>query len=142
MAHPKVAQICNDEEKYPVEQLIIDDENGVLGSGGCRALMCALMGNGAGMKGGPYKLLKYMRIWRGNVSDDGASAIAEVLRLGGAEVQLNYLELIDCNVGPRGGLALGASLSKGKNMSLLTLKLDYNATLGTAGNPRLLKHFL
>ncbi len=105
----------------------------IIGPGGTRALMCALMGNGPGMKGGPYKLLKHLRIWRGNVQDDGASAIAEVLRLGGAEVQLQYVELIDCNVGPRGALALGSSLSIGNNLSLLTLKLDYNASLGTAG---------
>jgi hypothetical protein len=33
------------------------------------------MGSGAGMKGGPYKLLKSIRIWRSNCSDDGAAAI-------------------------------------------------------------------
>jgi hypothetical protein len=95
--------------------------------------MTAIMGSGPGMKGGPYKLLRSIRIWRSNISDDGAAAIAEVLRLGGIDVQIQYLELLDNNIGPRGGLALGASLSQRHNLSLLTLKLDYNSTLGTEG---------
>ena len=33
------------------------------------------MGTGTGMKGGPYKLLKSIRIWRSNCCDDGAAAI-------------------------------------------------------------------
>lgn len=55
------------------------------------------------------------------------------MRLGGADVQISYLELLDCNVGPRGGLAIGASLAQRCNLSLLTLKLDYNTTLGATG---------
>jgi hypothetical protein len=70
-----VAKNLNDEEKYPVEQLLIDDEFGPVGPGGIRALMTSIMGSGAGMKGGPYKLLKSLRIWRSNCSDDGAAAI-------------------------------------------------------------------
>lgn len=91
------------------------------------------MGSGVGMKGGPYKCLKNIRIWRSNINDDGAAAIAEVLRLGGADVPLLYLELIDDNIGPLGAMALGKSLSRGNNLSLLTIKLDYNSTLGTQG---------
>ena len=70
----------NDEEKYPhpVEQLLIDDEFGPLGPGGTRAVMTAIMGNGAGMKGGPYKRLRSIRIWRSNCSDDGAAAIVRI----------------------------------------------------------------
>lgn len=58
---------------------------------------------------------------------------AEILRLGGADVQISFLELLDNNIGVRGALALGNSLSQRHNLSLLTLKLDYNSTLGTAG---------
>eukprot|EP01035_Chromulina_nebulosa_P024512 gene24512-31919_t len=134
-----ITKNLNDEEKYPVEQLLIDDEFGTLGPGGTRALMTSIMGTGPGMKGGPYKLLKYIRLWRANCSDDGASAIAEVLRLGGADVRLLYLELLDCNVGAKGANALGSSLSHGHNLSLLTLKLDYNATLGDEGVVNLCK---
>lgn len=70
-----VTRSLNDEEKYPIEQLLIDDEVGPLGPGGTRALMTAVMGTGPGMKGGAYKLLKSIRIWRSNCSDDGAAAI-------------------------------------------------------------------
>lgn len=129
-------------------QIVIDDEHGPIGPGGTRALMTAIMGSGQGMKGGPYKLLKFIRIWRSNICDDGAAAIvifiqflkflnfsiqAEVLRLGGVDVQIQYLELLDNNIGPRGGLALGTALSRRHNLSLLTLKLDYNTTLGSEG---------
>ena len=128
-----VTRLLNDSEKYPIEQIIIDDDAGPIGPGGTRALMTAIMGSGPGMKGGPYKLLKFLRIWKSNVGDDGASSIAEVLRLGGADVKLAFLELIDDNIGPKGAAALGSSLSTGQNLSLLTLNLDYNTTLGTDG---------
>lgn len=128
-----VTKNLNDEEKYPVKQLVIDDEYGPLGPGGSRALMTAVMGSGPGMKGGPYKLLESMRFWRSNVGCDGAAAIAEILRLGGAEVKISYLELLDNNIGARGCLALGTALSKGNNLSLLTLNLDYNMTIGSIG---------
>jgi hypothetical protein len=48
-------------------------------------------------------------------------------------VKIAFLELIDDNIGPKGATALGASLSVGQNLSLLTLNLDYNATLGSDG---------
>ena len=59
----------------PVKQLLVDDEFGQVGPGGTRALMTAVMGTGTGMKGGPYKLIDSLRIWRGNCGDDGVSAI-------------------------------------------------------------------
>jgi hypothetical protein len=76
-----VTRTLNDEEKYPIEQLLIDDEVGPLGPGGTRALMTALMGTGPGMKGGPYKLMKSIRIWRSNCNDEGAAAIVSNLNL-------------------------------------------------------------
>ena len=56
-----------------------------------------------------------------------------MLRLGGADVKLTYIELLETGVGPEGATALGLSLSRGNNLSLLTLKLDYNTTLGSEG---------
>lgn len=56
-----------------------------------------------------------------------------MLRLGGAEVKISFLELFDNNIGSRGANALGMALSFGHNLSLLTLKLDYNPTLGDEG---------
>ena len=38
-----IIKTLNDEEKYPIEQLVVDDECGPLGPGGTRALMTALM---------------------------------------------------------------------------------------------------
>ena len=126
-----------DEEKFDqfmkTNQLVIDDEHGALGPHGTRALCTAIMGSAEGMSGAPCKLVKSVRIWRSDVNDDGAACLAELLRLGGAEVAISYLELLDNNVGFRGAKALGTSLSHGQNRSLLTLKLDYNATLGTDG---------
>jgi hypothetical protein len=58
---------------------------------------------------------------------------AEVLRLGGADVAISFLELLDNNIGSRGANALGQALSYGNNISLLTLKLDFNQTLGSVG---------
>lgn len=131
-----VARALTPPEEEPdkvMDQILIDDEFGPLGPGGTRALMTAVMGSGPGMKGGPYKKLKSIRLWRCHCGDDGAAAIAEVLRLGGAEVAISYLELLDNNIGSRGCNALGQALSFGHNVSLLTLKLDYNVQLGTDG---------
>jgi Ran GTPase-activating protein (RanGAP) involved in mRNA processing and transport len=122
-----------DEPDKVIDQILIDDDYGPLGPGGTRALMSAVMGTGPGMKGGPYKKLKSIRLWRCHCSDDGAAAIAEVLRLGGAEVAISYLELLDNNIGARGCNALGQALSSSHNVSLLTLKLDYNVQMGTDG---------
>lgn len=122
-------------EVVPLKQILVDDTETLvpLGPGGTRVLMQAILGSGSGMKGGPFKLVESIRIWRSKCSDDGAAAIAEVLRVGGGDVKIAYLELLDNNIGPRGALALGTSLSKGNNLSLLTLKLDYNGTLGSEG---------
>lgn len=128
-----ITKTLNDEEHYPVEQFVIDDEFGILGPGGTRALMTSIMGIGPNMKGGAYKLLKSIRIWKSNIGDEGVNSICEVLRLGGADVRISYLELLDNNIGARGGIALGSALAQGNNISLLTLKLDYNSTLGTQG---------
>ena len=43
------------------------------------------------------------------------------------------LSLSDDGINPRGAGALGSSLSAGKNLSLCTLKLDYNVGIGAEG---------
>eukprot|EP00640_Fibrocapsa_japonica_P002235 CAMPEP_0113934316 /NCGR_PEP_ID=MMETSP1339-20121228/1651_1 /TAXON_ID=94617 /ORGANISM="Fibrocapsa japonica" /LENGTH=344 /DNA_ID=CAMNT_0000936063 /DNA_START=66 /DNA_END=1100 /DNA_ORIENTATION=+ /assembly_acc=CAM_ASM_000762 len=134
----QIVDTCSDEElEGPVEQLVVDDRKGVLGPGGTRALCTAILGTGPGMQGGPYKKLKSLRLWRCNVGDDGAQCMAELLRLGGGDVVIPYLELFDNNIGPRGALALGNALSFGTNQSLMTLKLDYNISLGAEGTAAL-----
>jgi len=131
--HPQIVRTLTDEEKYPVEQIIIDEENGPLGPGGTRALMTAMMGTAPSMNGIGYYLIKSLRFWRSNIQDEGVNSICEILRLGGSEIKLSYLELLDCNLTYRSGIALGTSLSRGNNLSLLTLKLDFNSGFGSAG---------
>jgi hypothetical protein len=77
--HTGIVKALNDEEKYPIDQLIVDEEYGIIGPGGTRALMTAILGSGPGMKGGPYKLLKSLRIWKSNIGDDGTAAIVSYL---------------------------------------------------------------
>jgi hypothetical protein len=81
----------------------------------------------------PFKAVKAIRMWHSRIGDDGACALAELLRLGGADVAVSYLELWDNKIGPRGCRALGVSLMVGGNKSLQTLRLDYNAELGSEG---------
>ncbi|CAN0444931.1 unnamed protein product, partial [Ectocarpus sp. 12 AP-2014] len=138
-ANPKVVAQLQSDENQPLAQacIVVDDEHGPLGPGGTRALMTAIMGTGQDMRGGPYRLIKSLRLWRAHCGDEGVRSIAEVLRLGGAEVKLEYVELFDDNIGPTGATALGQSLSIGCNKSLLSLKLDYNPSLGSEGTAAL-----
>lgn len=133
--HPRLVEALSSEEKaeefVKSKQLIFDDEKGVLGPAGTRCLCTAILGTAPGMV--PCRLVKCLRFWRCDVNDDGAACIAELLRLGGAEVALTYLELLDNNIGPQGAKWLGQSLSFGQNKSLQTLKLDYNFSLGSEG---------
>lgn len=56
-----------------------------------------------------------------------------MLRLGGAEVKLVYLEFLEMDMRPLGGLALGRALSRGNNLSLLTLKIEFSPEFGATG---------
>lgn len=140
----QITQAFSDEENPYAGQFVIhpnepmDPTEPRLGPGGARALATAIMGTGPGMTT-PFKSVKSLRIWWSNIGDEGCTPLAELLRLGGAEIQINYLELWDNNIGPRGALALGRSLMVGNNRSLLTLKLDYNRDLGTEGVAALCK---
>ncbi|GMH92453.1 hypothetical protein TL16_g12351 [Triparma laevis f. inornata] len=140
-----VSALSNEENPFKGKQIIIDGGDASktsqpLGPGGCRALATAIMGVGQGMPKHPetgsnllYKPLQELRIWGANIGDDGASSIAELLRLGGAEIQLQYLELTNNEITEVGGFALGRSLSCMMNMSLITLALDYNMSFGSEG---------
>lgn len=113
--------------------LFIDGSIGSFGPGGTRALLTSIMNMGPGMKGKPINIFSSLRFWKCNIGDDGANSVAEVLRLGGADVIITYLEILDDIIGPKGALALGHSLSFGQNLSLQILKLDYNAHFGIEG---------
>jgi hypothetical protein len=81
-----------------------------LGPGGARLLCTAILGVGPGLESKPFKSVKAIRCWQSKVGDDGACSFAEILRLGGAECPLQYLELFDNHIGPRGCRALGVAL--------------------------------
>jgi len=95
------------------KQIIIqqrEKEEG-LGPGGWRALSMALLGNG-------NNSLKELRVWRVHVGEEGCFSVAELLRLGGAELRIDFLELLDCGVGKEGGRAFGRALSCGVSLLL------------------------
>jgi hypothetical protein len=51
--------------------------------------VCLFGGGG----GGGGQAVKAIRMWHSAVGDDGACALAELLRLGGADVTIEYLEV-------------------------------------------------
>ena len=111
--------LAETENAQSGEQIIIDGSVHSFGPGGCRALATSLMGKCGGSvaleekRSKIYNKLQEVRIWRDNIGDFGAMAIAEILRLGGAELQLSYLELMDTGIKVCGAIALGRSLSVG-----------------------------
>jgi hypothetical protein len=80
--NPGVVRSLADTEKLPIEQLIVSadgDDMDEFPQARVRALMTALLGTGPGMKGGPYKLLKFLRIWKSKIGDEGVAAIVSSL---------------------------------------------------------------
>lgn len=98
-------------------------------------MTCALLGDGPGLVGGPFKVLQTIRIWRCNIGDDGAVAIADYLVKGGVDIAVSFVELMDNNIGARGCAALGKALdcSPGKVNKIVALNLSYNGTIGCEG---------
>lgn len=150
------------------------DDQEVLGDGGCRALVAAILGEvgfpesstsnsdsstnegigkesklKSGGAGGDvactvYTAFQEIRIWRSRIGNDGARAIARLLSKcdssnNGVNIKINLLDLLGNEIGPRGALSLGRSLCMGVNKSLLSLKLDFNRSLGCDGMVALAK---
>lgn len=113
--------------------IFVDGSLASFGPGGTRSLLTSIMNMGPGMKGKPLNIFSSLRFWKCNIGDDGVNSVAEVLRLGGGDVIITYLEILDDIIGPKGALALGHSLSFGQNLSLQILKLDYNINFGVEG---------
>eukprot|EP00644_Phytophthora_capsici_P006809 jgi/Phyca11/103774/e_gw1.8.698.1 len=94
-----------------------------------------LEGEGVGALGftnGPYTQLRYIRIWKQEIGNEGTAAITSLLHATSG-VNIAYLELLDCEIGEGGSKALGDILSLQKAPGLLTLNLDYNTHIGDAG---------
>lgn len=119
--------------------IVVTPGNGdCLGSGGVRALVNAIIAQ-------PFTAVKDIRI-SSQLKDPGATAIGTLLSAtakklvvnnnGSAppppEWQLEYLELINNEIGRDGALALGRSLCVGMNKTLAALVLDFNP-LGSNG---------
>jgi len=101
------------------KQIIIDGSINSFGPGGCRALATTVLGRDKKKLQSEeneiiiYNALQEIRIWKDNIGDYGTMALAELLRLGGSEVKITYLELINTGISIGGALALGRSLSCG-----------------------------
>ncbi len=115
--------LCFNENESSSSQLLIGEEP--LGSCGCRALVAAILGK-CNHEATKYTAFKEIRIWRSNLGDHGAMAMAQLLREAGPEFNLSLLELSDNNIGVQGAIALGRSLCAGMMKSLVNLNLDYN----------------
>ncbi|KAE8883791.1 hypothetical protein PF001_g24356 [Phytophthora fragariae] len=85
-----------------------------------------------GFSNGPYTQLRYIRIWKQEIGNEGAAAIASLLQATSG-VNIAYLELLDCGIGEDGCRVLADVLSQQKAPGLLTLHLDYNREVGDAG---------
>ena len=129
--------LCQDDEEnanYGTQVLIDGDDLEAkdkkdkirFGPGSCRALATSILGKATSVipenkltkakqesMSVIYTILQDIRVWRCPIKDGGAAAIAELLRLGGADLKISYLELLDASIGYDGCMALGHSLSYG-----------------------------
>ncbi|ETM02456.1 hypothetical protein L917_01097 [Phytophthora nicotianae] len=122
LVNPHVNEIFRGkEEDGDLVNLILEGENvGTLGPGGVR------------FSNGPYTQLRYIRIWKQEIGNEGAAAIASLLQAA-SDVNIAYLELLDCGIGEQGCKALADVLSLQRAPGVLTLNLDYNLEIGDAG---------
>ena len=108
--------LCQDENPTGTSQLLLgpeDDSAPLIGAGGCRALFSAILGN-ADDQNTRYTAFEEIRIWRSNISDQGAKAISHLLKnSNGRDFNVKYLELSDNHIGALGALSLGRSLCCG-----------------------------
>ena len=94
------------------EKRLLADLN--LRPSGTRAIAWAILGNGAGMKGGSYKNFQSLQFVRCDCRDAGAAAFAEVLRIGPTlDVMIKTLSFVHCNVFSLGCHMLGNALASG-----------------------------
>ncbi|KDO25738.1 hypothetical protein SPRG_09037 [Saprolegnia parasitica CBS 223.65] len=130
-ANPSMSEALKgkgDEAEERLTQLIVDDEFGPLGSGGVRAMACAVLISfpRCVLITAAYMHLSTIRIWNNPIGDEGASAIASILCEGNGLVNVVYVELMDCSIGVEGALLEQKS-------PLQTLKLNCNNGIGDAG---------
>lgn len=137
--------LANEDNPNRGKQLILSPSSSEgspsLGPNGCRALVNAMIGRV------PFTALQDIRICS-KIEDGGAAAVGALLSATAKKLipvdpndssttppewQLEYIELINNDIGPVGALALGRSLCVGMNRTLTTLVLDFNKTLESTG---------
>ncbi|OQS02293.1 hypothetical protein THRCLA_05319 [Thraustotheca clavata] len=121
-----------DEAEERLTQLLIDDEFGVLGNGGMRAMACAY-GSVPHSTTAAYMHLSTIRVWNNAIGNEGASAIASMLCEGNGLVNIIYVELMDCGISVEGCKMLADALYANKKSPLQTLKLNCNNDIGDEG---------
>ncbi|ETV78579.1 hypothetical protein H257_08079 [Aphanomyces astaci] len=122
-----------EEADEKLTQILLDEEFGNLGNGGIRAMTCAFLGTVPHSNTGPYQHLANVRVWNNPIGDEGASAISTLLCEGHALVNVVYVELMDCDIGPEGCAMLGNAVKAEHKSPLQTLKLNCNNKIGDDG---------
>ncbi|KAF0683849.1 Aste57867_24124 [Aphanomyces stellatus] len=122
-----------EEADEKLAQVMIDEDFGALGNGGIRAMACAFLGTVPHSNTGPYMHLANVRVWNNPIGDEGASAIASLLCEGNNLVNILYVELMDCDIGPEGCTMLADALKAEKKAPLQALKLNCNSKIGDDG---------
>ncbi|ETW05316.1 hypothetical protein H310_04268 [Aphanomyces invadans] len=122
-----------EEADEKLAQVVVDEEFGNLGNGGIRAMTCAFLGTVPHNNTGPYQHLANVRVWNNAIGDEGASAISTLLSEGSALVNVLYVELMDCDIGPEGCAMLADALKPERKSPLQTLKLNCNNKIGNDG---------
>ena len=115
--------LYNNEAENSSSQLLIGDSGAgsgnttsatkPLGPSGTRALVKAILGKCDHDNKTKYTSLQELRIWRSNLGDHGAIAIAQLFRQAGPEHKISLVELSDNEIGVEGAVALGRSLCAG-----------------------------
>ncbi|KAG9407653.1 hypothetical protein AC1031_002372 [Aphanomyces cochlioides] len=122
-----------EEADEKLAQVMIDADFGNLGNGGLRAMTCAFLGTVPHNTTGPYQHLACVRVWNNPVGDEGALAVSSLLCEGNGLINVTYVELMDCSIGPEGCKMLSEALAGAKKSPLQTLKLNCNNAIGDDG---------
>lgn len=110
---------CLDEGE-DLSEILIPEK---IGEFGCRALCKALSLSSKDGKGMPT--LKSLRIWEGEIGDEGARAIHQfIINTNNASIAL--IELLNCNIGPLGCEFLSRVFEPSLPGNIQFLTLDYN----------------
>ena len=132
---PSLINKINDaiDEGEELQEILINDK---IGEFGARALSNALIRSTKGNKGFPT--LKALRIWEGDISDEGTRAIQQFI-VNTNNTSLSLIELLNCNIGPLGCEFISRCFEPSLPCKIQFLTLDYNE-FGNEGLNRLMTY--